>query len=61
MYSQSTLFGGTLYIHIYTLYVFSNSLSALCFILYDLFSARRFVATGTMIVKFQRVDKQGIR
>ena len=40
---------------------FSNSLSALCFILYDLFSAQRFVATDAMIVKFQNVDKQCIR
>ena len=40
---------------------FSNSLSALYFILYHLFSARRFVATDAMIVKFQNVDKQCIR
>ena len=40
---------------------FSSSLSALYFILYDLFSARRFVATDAMIVKFQNVDKQYIR
>ena len=40
---------------------FSNSLSALYFILYDLFSARHFVATDAMIVKFQNVDKQYIR
>ena len=41
---------------------FSNSLSALYFILYDLFSARRFAAaTDAMIVKFQNVDKQCIR
>ena len=32
-----------------------NSLSALYFILYDLFSAWRFVATDAMIVKFQNV------
>ena len=40
---------------------FSNSLSALYFILYDLFSPRRFVATDALIVKFQNVDKQCIR
>ena len=40
---------------------FSNSLSALYFILYDLFSARCFVATEAMTVKFQNVDKQCIR
>ena len=40
---------------------FSNSLSALFFILYGLFSARHFVATNAMIVKFQNVDKQCIR
>ena len=40
---------------------FSNSLSALYFILYDLFSPWRFVATDTMIVKFQNVDKKCIR
>ena len=40
---------------------FSNSLSALPFILYTLFSIRRFVATDAMIVKFQNVDKQCIR
>ena len=40
---------------------FSNSLSALYFILYDLFSAQRSVATDAMIVKFQKVDKQCIR
>ena len=34
---------------------------ALHFILYDLLSARRFVATDAMIVKFQNVDKQCIR
>ena len=39
---------------------FSNSLSALYFILYDLFSARRFIATDPMIVKFENVDKQCI-
>ena len=36
----------------------SNSLSVLYFILYDLFSARRFVATNAIIVKFQNVNKQ---
>ena len=39
---------------------FSNSLSALYFIFYDLFSARRFVATDAMIGNFQNVDKQCI-
>ena len=34
-----------------------NSLSALYFILYDLFHDRLFVATDAMIVKFQNVDK----
>ena len=40
---------------------FSNSLSALYFVLHDLFSARRFVATDAIIVEFQSVDKQYIR
>ena len=40
---------------------FSNSLSALPFILYTLLSVRCFVATDAMIVKFQNVDKQCIR
>ena len=40
---------------------FSNSLSALYFILHDLFSARRFVVTDAMIVKFQNIVKQCIR
>ena len=40
---------------------FSNSLSALYFILYGLFSARRFVATDAMIVMLQNVYKQCIR
>ena len=35
---------------------FSNSLSDLYFIFYDLFSARRFVATDVMIVEFQNVN-----
>ena len=39
---------------------FSNFLSALYFTLYDLFSARRIVATNSMTVKFQNVDKQCI-
>ena len=39
---------------------FSNSLSALCSILYDLFSAQHFVVMDAMIVKFQNVDKQCI-
>ena len=38
---------------------FSNSLSALY--LYDLFSARRFVAIDAVIVKFEKVDKQCIQ
>ena len=38
---------------------FSNSLSVLY--LYDLFSARRFVATDAIIVKFQNVNKQCIQ
>ena len=41
--------------------LFSNSLSGFYFIFYDLFSARRFVATDAMIVKFQNVNKQCIR
>ena len=40
---------------------FFNSLNALYFILYDLFSARSFVATKAMIVKIQNVDKKCIR
>ena len=40
---------------------FSNYLSALYVILYDLFSAQRFVTTDAMIVKFQNVNKQCIR
>ena len=39
---------------------FSDCLSALYFVLYDLFSARRFAATDVMIVNFQNVDKQCI-
>ena len=39
---------------------FSNSLSALYFILYDLFSARHFEAVDAMIVKFKNVDKKYI-
>ena len=37
------------------------ALSALYFVLYDLFSARRFVAKYALIVKFRNVDKQCIR
>ena len=40
---------------------FSNFLGALYFILHDLFSARHFVATDAMIVKFQNVDKKCIQ
>ena len=40
---------------------FSNSLNALYFILYELFSARCFVATDAVIVKFQNVGKQCVR